>query len=141
MMLCVLISVFELSSDPTTWFCDDLVALVSTVSAVYVESIVPTVDADDSRRVECDADADGSAVRSSSSCGAGSSARSGCDVGGDSPTLAGSPIGSRGLFSLMEMTSSCKSIGVMCFSRKALFEQAESNRLSSGRALGMRGAV
>lgn len=62
--------------------------------------------------------------------------------GGVATLMVGRSMGSSGLASLIEMTIFSRSIGVMCFSRPRLrLLSVDSLRLSSGRALGMRGVM
>lgn len=135
-MLCVLISVVELSSEPTFSDCREL------------DSFVSTVDAEDSRMVACEAEGCG-VVSSSGVCDCfvesmWSFERS-CDADVESGSATafedgggiGRSSGSSCCVSLIEMTIFSRSMGVMCFSRPLLLLLEESVRRSSGRASGM----
>jgi hypothetical protein len=154
-MLWVLISVEELSCEPTVW--DDFDSL---------DPVVSTVEADDSRRVACDAEAEGvgssSSSSSSSSTGMGRSGdwadvssslgRDDCvgveGVGGIGRVVGvrvGMEIssGSRSFVAVMVVTIFSRSTGVMCFSRPrlVLLSMEDGLRRGSGRGLAMRGVI
>lgn len=131
-MLWLLISVDELSCDPTC--CEGC------------ESSVATVDAELSSSVACEVHVCGVALDEASSRSNfdriwdvlvdGGSAAGSAGVG------IGSSIGSRRFVSLMDVTIFSRSIGVMCFSRPRLrVLSPDSFRLRPGRARGMRGVV
>jgi len=132
-MLCVLISVFELSSEPTVCISVEPLAFESTV------------EVDDSM-VSCDSSifGRGGSVFSQRGreaiivgCGVFSAACAGGALGFDAGVAIGRSMGSNCFASFMEMTIFSRSTGVMCFSRPLLVLHAESFLLSSGRAAGM----